>query len=129
MNRLTRRNENGQAYWCGIDGKIFGDAIEKLAHYEDLEEECRLLKVPVAVGDTIYDICKSDNNGYRIVPMTVGKVIPYGSEYNGEVWSKVWNIYATSKYTYTYKSFYDLGRTFFLTKSEADAAIKELEKV
>ena len=38
------------------DGGIIhtGDAIRKLAEYEDLEEQQKLLKLPFAVGDTVW---------------------------------------------------------------------------
>lgn len=39
----------------------------------------------------------------------------------------VWNIYATSDYTYMYKSFYDIGKTVFLTQSEAEEKLRESE--
>lgn len=47
MGRLTRRNEDRIFVECGIYGAIFTEdshfyvAIEKLAHYEDLEEVLR----------------------------------------------------------------------------------------
>lgn len=51
--RLTRRNSDG-AYFNGINGKcssdkygrFYGEAAEKLAHYEDLEEQGRLVVLP-----------------------------------------------------------------------------------
>ena len=62
MARLTERFSNGQAasYWCGSNCKYdhkycrenlencpaMEDILEKLAHYEDLEEAGRLVELP-----------------------------------------------------------------------------------
>lgn len=35
---------------------LYGDHADKLAEYEDLEEQGKLLKLPCAVGDTVYCI-------------------------------------------------------------------------
>ena len=72
MNRLTERFSNGQAasYWCGSNCKYdhkycrenlencpaMEDILEKLAHYEDLEEAGRLIELPCKIGDTVYGI-------------------------------------------------------------------------
>lgn len=47
MDRFTQRDSDGKAYWCGVNGasvsdnkgNIYGDAITRLAEYEDLEEK------------------------------------------------------------------------------------------
>lgn len=62
MERLTRRSENG----VGIYNTPSGDPVkwennrynvlQKLTEYEDLEEQGKLLKLPCAVGDTVYRI-------------------------------------------------------------------------
>lgn len=70
MERLTIRDKNGEAHMickqmCGdyghqCDGQIDVDmcqryvAFDKLAEYEDLEEQGFLLKLPCKVGDTVY---------------------------------------------------------------------------
>ena len=70
MERLTKRNEHGKAYYpycfkentcdglgtseqcdmCDFDQNV----CEKLAEYEDLEEQGRLIVLPCKTGDTIY---------------------------------------------------------------------------
>lgn len=67
MERLTTRNSEGVAvlktpYQCErCDEVIYrladygnGEPIEKLASLEDLAEQGKLLKLPCAVGDTVY---------------------------------------------------------------------------
>ena len=72
MDRLTERFSNGQAasYWCGSNCKYdhkyccenlencpaMEDILEKLAHYEDLEEAGRLIELPCKIGDAVYGI-------------------------------------------------------------------------
>lgn len=67
MNRLTERSENGQVYTsycynaicdgicilCDYEDKI----LEKLAEYEDAEEQGKLIILPCRVGDTVYTAC------------------------------------------------------------------------
>ena len=63
MERLTKRRENGNAYvtddycfdtWAN---SFEGQAIDRLAYYEDLEEQGRLVVLPCKVGDTVYKLC------------------------------------------------------------------------
>ena len=44
MNRLTLRNKEGQA--CTKFGVKYFDLLDKLAEYEDLEEQGLILKLP-----------------------------------------------------------------------------------
>ena len=57
MKRLTRRFENGRAY--RHRDVIPAEAIQKLAEYEDAEEQGLLVRLPCKVGDRVYflDIC------------------------------------------------------------------------
>lgn len=64
--RLTARDMTGEAIIPvkkpKIDGEIeavhntFDEIIEKLAHYEDLEEAGRLITLPCAVGSLVWEI-------------------------------------------------------------------------
>lgn len=70
MERLTERFSNGQAavYGCGNNCKYdfkycenhledcptINEIYEKLAEYEDLEEQGKLLKLPCKIGDTVW---------------------------------------------------------------------------
>lgn len=105
------------------------DVVDKLAEYEDLEEQGLLLRLPCKVGDTIWELCKCDDNVYRIFPMTISVICAYGSILNikGKE-PDVWNIYAISDYTDMYKSFFDIGKTVFFTKEEAEVKLKEVEE-
>lgn len=53
-----------------------GKAVDKLAEYEDLEEQNRLIKLPCAVGDTVYVLAECES-----IPAQIDGTI-YGE--NGE---------------------------------------------
>lgn len=72
---------------------------------------------------------KQCDDVYRIFPMVVQQVVEHGSiRWVKEKEPTVWNIYATSYYTDMYKSFYDIGKTVFLTQAEAEKHLRELEE-
>ena len=65
MGRLTKRTQrgSGQAYFNYNEislpdrySRCFGSVADKLAEYEDLEEQGLILRLPCKVGDTLYDI-------------------------------------------------------------------------
>lgn len=71
MNRLTKRNSKGIAYMAIADKltkrnqeiesskpvlEILFAMFQKLAHYEDLEEQGLLIKLPCKVGDIVWCI-------------------------------------------------------------------------
>ncbi len=72
--RLTYRNEKGDAYiqLCSASNKAIGKVaeraekeravIERLAHYEDLEAQGRLIELPCAVGTMVYFIHQTSTN-------------------------------------------------------------------
>ena len=105
--------------------KTIDDVIDKLAEYEGLEEQGRLIKLPCKVGDTVWQIMvvgvQGKNIKYGIFKAVVTTIsvdyqmnfllstITEGEErYRNEVTSTV------------------IGETMFFTKSEAEAKLKEL---
>lgn len=87
----------------------FQKVLRKLSHYEDLEEQGRLIELPCAVGDTVYDIADKK----------IRKQIVDGIEYMADGFF----IYANED-----EWLGRLGDLVFLTKAEAEAALKESEK-
>lgn len=104
------------------------DLRERLAEYEDLEEQKRLIKLPCAVGDTVYHICAFKYGETETIEMKVVCVEPFGAIRNHKGVCEIWNVYAETDYTKEYFKFFDFGKTIFLTKEEAEAALKELER-
>lgn len=83
------------------------DLRETLKNYEDLEEQGRLIKLPCKVGDTVYEITGATTRGYD------WKYLTYEKAYVHET---VFNLGRLN----------DIGKTVFLTKSAAEAKLKEL---
>ncbi len=105
-----------------------GKAVDKLAEYEDLEEQNRLLKLPCAAGDTVHHLCTFKNGESEIIEMKVECVEPCGAIRQHKGVCEIWNVYAETDYTKAYFKFFDFGKTVFLTREEAEAALKELER-
>lgn len=133
MERLTRRSENGTAIYNTPSGDPVKwennrhEVLRKLAEYEDLEEQEKLLKPPCAVGDTVYYLYTNENKESEITEMKVGCVEPFGAIRQHKGICEVWNVYAETDYTKCYFKFFDFCKTVFLTKEESEAVLKELE--
>lgn len=83
--RLTKRQDDGRADFnlthtrksaiCAAlnqtDRRAVCDALERLAEYEDAEEQGRLVRLPCKVGDTVYE---ADADAKRVSKGTVYKV-------------------------------------------------------
>lgn len=97
---------------------------DKLAHYEELEEQGRLVKLPCKVGDTVYvieDECKANEpeciyDSCNDCPYCTTYTV---SEYKATP-SFMFNL-LDEKYKY-----YNLGVNVFLTKPEAEKALAEM---
>lgn len=150
MERLTIRSKNSDMVWfkdaengnahlepCEMTAHHNRMALDKLATYEDAEEQGQILRPPCKVGDTVYLIDKDENNKFKV--------------YEGK-WERV-SLVQTSKdgsfelcgeISYNlYDCFYDDGRIMkhgmyvgqestkigeivFLTKEKAEAKLKEM---
>lgn len=136
MERLTERvndrlimmkqdsGDNVPYYWDEGNFKV----AEKLATYEDLEEQGLLVRLPCKVGDIVWELCLCDDGNYKIFPMIVKTISEYGAIRQVKKDMTIWNIYAESDYTYMYKSFADFGKTVFSTKEEAEKKLEEMKK-
>ena len=98
--------------------KTIDDVIDKLAQYEELEEQGRLVKLPCNVGDTVYAI-GFNNNKPIIYESVVLRILITEKEIVFNVKVDEFEINSQLK-----QSMFD--RTVFLTKSEAEAKLKEL---
>ena len=104
-----------------INGCIVPKLYKHLAEYEDLEEQGLLLKLPCKHGDTIWWL-----NGKFIME----SIITGFSTDEGEI-ILIFVDYYDKKSDKTYMrslDIYDIGKTVFLTKEEAEKALKRLEK-
>ncbi len=74
--------------------------------YKDLWEQGKLLKLPCAVGDTVY-VLRIDNAAYMMS--------------NKRVWEIV-------EERFEVRHFDCIGKTVFITREKAEAALKEFER-
>lgn len=93
--------------------------IERLAEYEDLDEQGLLLRLPCHIGDIIYEPTNRNTiNEYRVTGI------------KKEVFA-LWIEWKLEK-GFVYQSIYgvevgDIGKTVFITKAEAEHKLKEIE--
>ena len=132
MERLTQTSDKGGvAFTFDLDvtcqpsemKKILKIA-EKLKEYEDLEEQGLLLRLPCKVGDTVYYI----SEGF-IEPCTVETI--FISDYtdkdgNCSYMAEIHYDREDCPYVSTDIYFTDIGKTVFITQTEAEQKLKEL---
>lgn len=106
----TCRNITGEK---GCEDCPIQIAIDKLAEYEDLEEQNRLLKLPCAVGDKIY---LPNEYAGKVIDFEIIEICVFKEEIMFIDDSE--NEYFIS----------DFGKSVFLTREEAESALKELER-
>lgn len=97
MERLTARNKEGQAHATRVG---YLDIVDRLAEYEDAEEQGLLLRLPFKEGSTVYHvvsnmICEVENVDLFFLLLSVAE-----------------------------KRF---GKTVFLTYEEAERALAEMK--
>lgn len=136
MERLTKVMScpNGTKIY-DISNKLFGLNIsradktrmilEKLAEYEDLEKQGKLVKLPCKVGDTVWDNDCGRPCAYTITAFSFGECEEYICE---PVTTKEVVFYYTNSSGSITGSFAEseIGKSVFLNKSEAEAKLKEL---
>ena len=102
------------------------EIIEKLGNYEDTEEQGLLLRLPCKVGDKVYQI--SEN---FIEPCTVETIFLGNYRDRNGNWCNMAEIHYDRDdcpYVSTEMYFTDIGETVFLTETEAEAKLKEMEE-
>ncbi|MCI8707757.1 MAG: hypothetical protein HFH43_08810 [Lachnospiraceae bacterium] len=127
MGRFTERDEYGNADIIGVSSldlqfnlaleefNKVTNALNKLADYEELEEQKKLMKLPCAVGDTVYRINKGKKE--PIIPM---RVIGIAIRNENELVIQTKDIADDNHNLYSKNS---IGKTVFLTKEAAEAAL------
>lgn len=94
-------------------------AFEKLEEYEDLSGQGKLIQLPCKVGDVVFNISENIILEYEVVGFSVDKTgarLIYGEHH-----------VAGDDETYSCNLSVDkIGETVFLTRSGAEAKLKEL---
>lgn len=121
MERLTNKREADQQrknyekrLEQGYPRNIPEERFLKLARYEDLEEQGRLVVLPCKVGDIVWFIRPLDSKK-EITETEIEKMVVKGR-----------GIYMKLSCNAMYEtSCNSIGKTVFLTREEAEAALKE----
>ena len=130
MERLTEKQSSGfdlksmNGEWCNKyceqqrvqtcnECGIY-QAIQKLAEYEDLEEQGLLLRLPCPIGTIVYNTTWWDDITEKV-------------DVDGKTFYRTVHKHKVSKSTFSLVDIYDFGKTVFLTKAEAKQKLKEME--
>jgi hypothetical protein len=127
MERLTESNPSwiDDELWeraCEPDCEEIDAVYRKLKDYEDLEEQGRLIKLPCKVGDVVY-FAHHD----RVISSEVLSAKYHAEAENHGVFIRE-RLTIDVEGVYAEIDFGDIGKTVFLTKSEAEEKLKEMEK-
>ena len=98
-----------------MEHKQVREWLEELQHYKDLEEQGRLIELPCKIGDTVWDIKWWDDT-------TETRVI------DGKTYFRRVMKHKVTKSKFKLFDYDNFGKTVFLTKEEAKAALKEVDK-
>lgn len=124
MKRLTRKEyedtECEPYVYGGIEyyGDSYGgEVINKLAEYEDAEEQGLLLRLPCKVGSELYVIRKlCDGKETRVIENVI---------------ANSFDLKALQRFVITSNghrlNFSNFGKTVFLTKEEAEQALEQMK--
>lgn len=149
MERLTRRlnnnkivaikgdscNYSANSFDCQLSEgrKRLRTALEKLADYEDLEEQGLLVRLPCKVGDTVWVVTSPINvfgydeyDGdaeYEVYESFLSSVSYYASGEQFRIYAKV-----TNSFIVAYFRECDFGESIFLTREEAVNKLEEMKK-
>ena len=113
---------------CGLE-----KALEKLAEYEDLEEQGLLVRLPCKVGDTVWVVTSPINvfgydeyDGdaeYEVYESFLSSVSYYASGEQFRIYAKV-----TNSFIAAYFRECDFGESIFLTREDAEKKLEEMKK-
>jgi hypothetical protein len=115
MERLTIRDRNGFAHATNVG---YFDLVKKLAEYEDAEEQGLLLKLPCKIGDSLYQPIHKDINEYKVIGICF--------DITRNEWLFEVTIQIGLEWIKTVCEFSCIGKTVFLTKEEAEQALKQM---
>lgn len=120
MERLTEWVGSGKDRYAipnqGVRTVGHNTCLKKLAQYEDLEERGLIVRLPCKAGDTVWTIRGYNCYDGKCCWFNDGKCKRPNNKYCPK------QIIAT---TYNYSM---IGKTIFLTREEAEAALRKMEE-
>ena len=127
MERLTEKQSSGydlkamNGEWCNkyceqqrvetCNECVIYQAIQKLAEYENAEEQGLLLRLPCPIDTTVYNITWWDDVQEKV-------------KVDGKTFYRTVHKHKVSKSTFSLLDIYNFGKTVFLTKAEAEQKLK-----
>ena len=96
------------------DCEQLAECLTKFKEYQPLEEQGLLLRLPVPIGTTVYNTTGWDDK-YEIVTV------------NGKKYSRSVRKHKVTKSTFCLLDIKEWGETVFLTQTEAEQKLKEME--
>lgn len=138
MERLTIRSKNSDMVWfkdaengnaylepCEMTAHHNRMALDKLATYEDAEEQGLLLRLPCKVGDTLYRVNKGAKE-----PVIMMRVIQlYIKQIHKDRTVMRIDVINDADMGESCYLPCDIGERIFLTREEAEAKLKEMEEI
>lgn len=128
MERLTKRyidsKEAYTEYFRQVNGLCEGKAIDKLAQYEDMEEQGRIVKLPCKVGDTIWDNSLGEPWPYIVIGLSMGNLY---DDYDFETNELCVHYQSTDGSIKCITPISEFGKAIFLTEAEAEQAIAQMQ--
>lgn len=128
MERLTQKSD--KMIWfkdqglkiepCEMNSHHCRMILEKLADYEDLEEQGLLVRLPCKVGDTVYVPTRNFVSELRITLVSI--------DTNDMAMYFSWLLNSGIYPNLDGFSGYELGKTVFLTREEAEKKLEEMKK-
>lgn len=119
MKRLTKWIDDGENRQAIPDPEIrsngHGKCCNKLAEYEDLEEQGRLLRLPCKVGDAVYYLDRFCGSYSSDCP---SRPCENCQDYEIEIHEGKFMLSNIDKF----------GKTVFLTEEEAENKLKKMEE-
>ena len=115
-----------------LSGEYLYPAIEKLATYEDLEEQGLLVRLSVAIGDDIYKIpSKADYDLNVLNGYNANNRVYHQKVYSIVFSQKGWLVQCDKDSIYAPNVIcvdVEYGKTWFTTREEAEKKLEEMKK-
>lgn len=141
MKRLTRVEEDGTilCIGCAEEEECNGDclscqhdidAIQKLAEYEDAEEQGLILRLPAPL-DGVESFEIADKGMWMKIPCRKGDTVYEidGITWKGHDWKyRSYESAFVKETVFRFEMLSEIGKTVFITKEEAEQALARMEK-
>ena len=137
MERLSEKLawaiENCVNSWSQLEEEAFHKSVDRLAYYEDLEEQGRLVVLPCKVGDKLYDKSGkvAEVEEFWVDKRNVSAQVHFQCDYDcNECAFNSWHTEYSGEnscdgeYGCAIVPVDELGKSVFLTREEAEAALK-----